>query len=270
MASKRTITLPAPADPLPQTETAQRFLDSAVASVRNTIEAMDTLREVRREKEGKGPGGQLADSDMDLLRMAIVFAGAGIDATLKQLVRDAIPDLAEVSPQVAAKFRDFVDRTLAPGGENAAGHRTLVNVLLSDAASPRAALLELYIGELVGNSLQSAEELDNICGAPGISDQALRKRIADAKGPRSGPAGKTRLRQLFEARNEIVHELDLQVPGEANQRRRRPRAIKETIDSVREGLETAQLIINEVSVLLTAPKTDQAGAPPRAGRRPKG
>mgnify|MGYP001627430969 CR=1 FL=1 len=254
MASKRTITLPAPAEALPQTETAQRFLDSACSSVQNTIDAMDTLREVRREKEGKGKGGQLADSDMDLLRMAIVFAGAGIDATLKQLARDAIPDLAEVNGQVSAKFRDFVDRTLAPGGENAAGHRTLVSILLSDAASPRAALLELYIGELVGNSLQSAEELDNICGALGISNAALRKRIAAAKGPRSGPAGKTKLRQLFEARNEIVHELDLQVPGEANQRRRRPRAIKETIDSVKEGLETAQLVINEVASILTTPR----------------
>jgi hypothetical protein len=34
-------------------------------------------------------------NEEDLLRAAIVFTGAGLDATLKQVIRDALPSLLE-------------------------------------------------------------------------------------------------------------------------------------------------------------------------------
>ena len=61
-------------------------------------------------------------------------------------------------------------------------------------------MIEDYIYELTGSSLQTAEEVDKVAGALGIDDAALRKRIVG-------------LKTLFVARNEISHELDLCFAG---------------------------------------------------------
>ncbi len=225
-----------------ETETAQRYLDAARASVDHALQSMRKLRDVRREEEGKGAAGRISDADMDLLRTAIVFAGAGLDATVKQLIRDALPSVARTSEEAESKFRDFVEQRIRRGGEGL-DHRMLVGVLASDAQSPRDALLELYVEELTGGSLQSIDEVDRVCGALGITDADLRKRVKDRNG---------KLRELFVARNEIVHELDLQGPDDPGNRSRRERRIKHTEDLVNEALAVGQDIINAVGKELSS------------------
>jgi hypothetical protein len=51
----------------------------------------------------------------DLLRAAIVFTGAKLDATLKQLIRDALPLLLERSKQSHDKFETFAGERLGTG-----------------------------------------------------------------------------------------------------------------------------------------------------------
>ncbi len=102
---------------------------------------------------------------------------------------------------------------------------------------PRGRLIEDYVYELTGSSLQSAEEVQKTAGALGVQDEALRKRI-------------TGLRTLFVARNEISHELDLQRPGQPGDRTRRSRRIQATKNLCQEGLEVGQLIINAVGGLI--------------------
>jgi hypothetical protein len=60
------------------------------------------------------------------------------------------------------------------------------------------------------------------------------------------------LRDLFVARNEISHELDLQRPEQPGDRTRRSRAIDHTKTLCQEGLEVGQLIINAVGALMRA------------------
>ena len=67
------------------TETAQRFLASAYDSVEELLTTLTMFREWRR-LEGQSLRGRLTRNEEDLLRAAILFAGAGLDATLKQLV----------------------------------------------------------------------------------------------------------------------------------------------------------------------------------------
>jgi hypothetical protein len=98
-------------------------------------------------------------------------------------------------------------------------------------------LIEDYIYDLTGSSLQSAEEVGRVAGALGINDAPLRRRIDD-------------LKNLFVARNEISHELDLQRPEQPGDRTRRTRPLRRTKDLCQEGLEVAQLMVNAVGGLL--------------------
>jgi hypothetical protein len=83
------------------------------------------------------------------------------------------------------------------------------------SADPRARLIEDYIYELTGASLQSAQQVQMVVGALGIDDADLRKRVNGLKA-------------LFAARNEVSHEPDLQRPEAPGDRTRRTRAIGHT------------------------------------------
>ena len=62
------------------------------------------------------------------------------------------------------------------------------------AENPRAQLIEDYVYELAGSSLQSADQVQLTAGALGIEDAELRQQIGD-------------LVALFTARNKVSHEL---------------------------------------------------------------
>jgi hypothetical protein len=216
----------------PGTDTAQRFLAGAYDSVNGVLESLDTLRAIR--KKGQGDiRGRMPESEADLLRAAVVFTGAGLDATLKQLIRDALPKLLESSTQAHDKFESFAAGRLGTG--EIADAKVIARYLTS--SDPRGRLIEDYVYDLTGSSLQSAEEVQLSAGALGIDGAPLRKRI-------------TNLRPLFVMRNEISHELDLQRPEKQGDRSRRTRSMPKTIEQCHEGLEVAQLIINAVGNLL--------------------
>lgn len=227
-----------PLDPLsasclvPETDTAQRFLASAYDAVDAVLENLEKVRELRRQETGD-VRGRLTANEEDLLRAAIVFTGAGLDATLKQLIRDTLPPLLESSQQAHEKFESFAADRLGTG--EIADTRMIARYLASP--NPRERLIEDYVYALTGSSLQSAEEVQKSAGALGIDDQSLRRRI-------------TGLKTLFVARNEISHELDLRRPERRGDRQRRTRAIGPTANLCHEGLEAAQLIVNAVGALL--------------------
>src|SRR6266540_4227381 len=97
-----------PASGAPGTETAQRYLASAFDSVEAVLENLAKIREIRKNESGTGDiRGRLPSNEEDLLRAAIVFTGAGMDASLKRLIRDTLPKLLEVSTQAHDKFEAF-------------------------------------------------------------------------------------------------------------------------------------------------------------------
>jgi hypothetical protein len=214
------------------TDTAQRFLFSAYDSVQAVFDNLDTVREVRRQQGGQ-IRGRLPANEEDMLRAAIVFTGAGLDATLKQLIRDTLPGLLECSDQAHDKFESFAADRLGTG--EIADSKVIARYLTS--ANPRERLIDDYIYDLTGSSLQSAQEVQKTAGALGLEDKELRKRINGLRG-------------LFVARNEISHELDLQRPEKQGDRARRTRSMGLTRDLCQEGLEVGQLIINAVGELL--------------------
>lgn len=174
-----------PATIEPGTETAQRFLASAYDSVEAVLENLAKVRELRRTQSGD-IRGRLPSNEEDLLRAAIVFAGAGLDAALKRLIRDTLPQLLDLNTQAHEKFEAFSADRIGTGG--IADTRRLARYLTS--ANPRQRLIEDYVYELTGSSLQSAEEVQRVAGSLGVEDTDLRKRISG-------------LTKLFVARNEI-------------------------------------------------------------------
>jgi len=217
----------------PGTDTAQRFLASAYDSVDAVLETLETLRDLRRQQAGGRIPGRLTSNEEDLLRAAIVFTGAGMDATLKQLIRDTLPGLLDVSDLSHDKFEAFAGQRLGTG--EIADTKMIARYLIS--ADPRRRLIEDYIYDLTGSSLQSAEEVGKVAGALGINDGALRKRIDG-------------LKDWFSARNEVSHELDLQRPEQPGDRTRRTRPMGTTKTLCQEGLEVTQLIVNAAGALL--------------------
>jgi hypothetical protein len=218
----------------PGTDTAQRFLASAYDSVEAVLENLATVRDLRKQETGD-IRGRLPANEEDLLRAAIVFTGAGLDAMLKQLIRDTLPSLLDTSAQAQEKFEGFAADELGTG--EIADTRAIARYVTS--ANPRERLIEDYIYTLTGSSLQSADEVQKAAGALGIDDNALRKRIGG-------------LKDVFVARNEISHELDLQRPERQGDRARRTRSINPTKSLCHEGLEVGQLIINAVGAMLRA------------------
>lgn len=225
-----------PAGGEPGTEIAQRLLASAYDSVNAVLDTLEIMR-LRGlqagEEELRALQGRLTHQEEDLLRAAIVFTGAGLDATLKQLILDTLPPLLNGSVQAQEEFEGFATDRLGTG--EIADTKMITRYLV--ASSPRAALISDYVNDLTGSSLQSVEEVQRVAGALGISDETLRNRI-------------TGLQDLFRARNEVTHELDLERPERVGDRTRRIRRLATTKRLCQEGLEVAQLIVNAVGTLL--------------------
>lgn len=224
---------------VPATEKAQRFLAGAFDAVNGVLTSLDTVCAARGRIRGR-----LTSSEEDLLRAAIVFAGAGLDATVKQLLRHALPVLLDSgSPQAAEKLETFA---LSRVGVDA-DPRHLARYLT--AGNPRTALIEDYVFALTGSSLQSSEEMSNAAGALGVNDKALRSDINALRAP------------FFQARNKVAHELDLSHPERPGDRSRAGRSTTETVAMCHEALAVTQRLINEVSALLDARAPDVAAPP---------
>jgi hypothetical protein len=197
--------------------------------VESVFDSIDILRRAR----GAGGRGRLTSSEEDLIRAAIVFTGAGMDATLKRLIRDSLERVLGRSTQAHEMFEGFAARQIATG--EVVDRKKVAKYLV--APSARFQLVEEYVYDLTGSSLQSADEVEKTARALGIEDRALLRRATD-------------LRPLFVARNEVAHELDLQELERPGDRTRRGRAIAPTATMCSDGLEVAQLMLNAVANLV--------------------
>lgn len=216
------------------TEKAQRFLASAHESVNAVFENLQVLRGADRAKTGRDPRGRLPHNQEDMLRVAIAFTGAGLDAALKQLVRDALPTVLDRSKEAHEQFRDFVERNLGDSSTSVSARKLSSYLARGDV---RGALIDNYVADLTGDSLQSSGQLFKTAKALGVADANLRK-------------SKERLDQFFKARNQIIHELDLQHTAKQGDSSRRPRTMKTTREDCSLVFETGQDFINAVVDLL--------------------
>jgi hypothetical protein len=166
--------------------------------------------ELVRHQRGR-PRGMTTDNEQDLLRSMLVMAGAGIDATVKQLVQDSVSHLIARDSKAQNSFEKFVARRLLASESNAAVNvKLLASVLTS--ATPQVRLIEEYIAHLTGGSLQSADSLFEVAAALGAEPNAI--------GLIPGE-----LKPIFDTRNKIIHELDVNLQARKRARNVRGQAL---------------------------------------------
>jgi hypothetical protein len=230
----------------PAAHVAQRFLATAYDSVEALADAYGFTSEVAKEDAvefGNEVALRTETEAENLLRAALVFSGAGVDATLKQLTRDALPRLLQVSEEAVDKLASFTERRLSSDLNRM---KALARYITSH--DPRSAVIDDYVRELTGPSLQSVDQVQTIVGALGIVDSHIRKEIRE-------------LQPLFEARNQIVHEFDLIAPRSNDARVRRERTLSVAIDLAVSGLDIVQRIINAVVEILGGEQTIDIPSP---------
>lgn len=186
-----------------QTKTAALILEHSVDSANSLWAAYDLAR-VNRGK----PRGITTDQEQDLLRAMVVAAASGLDACLKRLIRDCLPDLVKESGDVHDAFERFVARHLQ-SGEGIISAKLLAKTLAAGDAQRH--LIEQYVYDLTGDSLQSADQLMKTCSALGADPKAC---IGDV----------TEVRKIFAARNQMIHELDMNLDHPIRKRRVRTQA----------------------------------------------
>ncbi|MEU5154630.1 HEPN domain-containing protein [Glycomyces sp. NPDC021274] len=209
---------------------AQKFLTAAYDSVDSLIAT--TYPALRGQRTGTR--GALTDPEQDLFRAAVVFAGAGVDAVLKEAIRHCVSIRIENSETASEKYLDFIERYLKDGQDLAP--RKLAALLVSK--TPGEDLQAAYVEYLTGSSLQSKTQVVNVLSALGLdSEKELYKESQS-------------LNALFKARNEIAHEMDL-TPSSVRlprSRKKRSRTLPSYVEMCHAGLNYCQKVLNRLEV----------------------
>ena len=163
-----------------------------------------------------------------------------MDSMIKQLIRDALPRLARADETVREELEKFISRSIRGDpslAEPANAAKFLARVLTAD--SPQGQVIEEYIRELTGGSLQSASELN---------------RVTAALGVRAIELDQNALREIFDVRNKIIHELDIDLAGD--RRLRHDRGVNDMTRFTTTLITTAQRVLQAVHEKLVALPAD--------------
>ncbi len=211
-----------PSPPVSQTnKNAHTILCNAHAASSSFLHIFNVTQSNR---QAQGPP---ADEEQDLLRAMLVFASAGLDSMVKQLVIDALPLVINQNRGADEKFRDYVERRIRRSGE--IDYRLLANVLTSDR--PKDGLVENLVSELTSVSLQSTEQLLRVGASFDVPSNEICPDIQQ-------------LNRIFRVRNEIVHEMDVDLTQ--SNRNRRPREKEVMIDFTNEIFRVAKAFLEGV------------------------
>jgi len=204
-------------------------LKHAHDSASSMLKAFDLVR-----AERGSPVGMTTDEEQDLLRAMLVMAAAGLDAMVKQLIRDSLPKLVEIDSDVRKGLEKFVERRIRNGGEDTdvLGGRTFLARVLA-APEQQRQVIEEYIKELTGGSLQSPNDIMRTASALGVPKKSLGIDLQ-------------KLKRIFDIRNKIIHELDIDLKGERRKRNIRRRAdmmdyanaLLKTAENMRDAVDT--------------------------------
>jgi hypothetical protein len=184
------------------------------------------------------------DEEQDLLRAMLVMGAAGLDGMVKQLIRDALPALIDQDTGVHEGLVKFVERRVkAQQTHTLDGGASKFIARVLAAQSQQAQVIEDYICDLTGGSLQSAKELIHASLALGVDPE--RAGITEQD-----------LAPIFKIRNMIIHELDMNL--DAERRRRNLRAQDDMTGYVDRLLGVGKSLLEEVNQKVQEPSS----APP--------
>jgi len=207
------------------------ILTHAHESADALLGAYELVRTTRGASRGAG-----TDEEQDLLRAMLVMAAAGLDSMNKQLVRDALPLILQRNHQAQLSFEKFISRRISDdlrSTESGGVSKFLARAL--SKIEPQKQLIEDYITDLTWGSLQSVEALFQLSAALGLLPQDIGVQPPE-------------LKPIFETRNKIIHELDIDLTAARRNRfqRRQGTMIRDTNRLLSVGTD----ILNKVDALV--------------------
>lgn len=205
----------------PECQNGYLILCNAHDAASSFLGIFETVRKAREAK------GMPTDEEQDLLRAMLVFATAGLDSLVKQLIRDALPTVVNRDLGASQMFKQFIERRLKTSDGI---DRGFLAGILADA-EPRQRLLDELVSDLASGSLLSTEELLRAASFFNIPSKDI---CSDTK----------RLTEIFSARNQIVHEMDIDF-SQIN-RTRRPRAKDIMTDHTNEVFKISVAFVSHV------------------------
>ena len=184
---------------------------------------LQQFEDVRKYRKAKGTP---TDAEQDLLRAMLVFACAGLDSMVKQLIRDALPSVIEADDGAKTMFIKRTKKAIYK--DNVLNVELLLSSIMTDA--PRKVLQQDLLRDLTSGSLQSVDELLKAASFFNIPSKSITSKPIDVK-------------QVFVVRNQISHEMDIDFSP--NNRNRRPRARSKMIDHVNQIFSVAKAFLHE-------------------------
>ena len=203
------------------------ILSSTRATASSFLDIFQTTRSARRAR------GAPTDEEQDLLRAMLIFAASGLDSMIKQLIQDTLRIVINVDEGAAEMFRSHIERRMKKGEE--LDYKYLVSVIAHN--EPRSTMISDLIAFLCSSSLQSKDQLLRVAAFFNIPSAQLSTNFA-------------LLDQIFEARNQIAHEMDIDFSQA--RRNRRPRRQDQIISYVNEIFRLAAAFLRQVETKLNA------------------
>jgi len=188
-------------------------------------------------KKTRNPLGVPTHAEQDLLRAVLIFSCSGLDSLIKQIFKDAYPTLVKKHDKALLSLQRYAEKklvkTAAVEGETSFyDAKILASLLLND--SPKDGLIRLLIDDVVANSLQSHEEIMRVVNYLGADPIKLSIQPEEVRG-------------IFNARNRIIHEMDIDFDA---WKKRRQHKIPETQKRYRYILSLGVNILSEIDLLL--------------------
>ena len=206
---------------------------SEYSIILRTIAAVNSFYSVYRSGRTGAQGGPSTHAQQDLYRAMLIFACAGLDIFVKQLIKSKLPQLIEADQNAQIQFKDFVRRGIK---KNEKAVLDTIALALIDK-NPRDVFLKDYVESLTSDSLQSVEELRKVSEASGLETRTLFQKQSEDL-----------LKEAFRVRNQIIHEMDITVedgsPRNAGHRTRRQRKAKVMGKHTKAILDLAQKIFS--------------------------
>ena len=215
-------------DHYPADETRSTLCEDAHFILCNAHDAASSFLDIfQKVRVGRSAHGTPTDEEQDLLRAMLLFATAGLDSMVKQLVTDALPAVIGKDTGAAENFKQFVERRLE---KNDRLDRKFLADIIADP-DPRGRMLQILVKDLTSKSLQSSEQLLKTAAYFNIPSPNICKDIPG-------------LTAIFDSRNQIAHEMD--VDFAQTNRSRRPRARKTIFSSANTIFEVAAKFLENV------------------------
>jgi hypothetical protein len=183
----------------------------------------DTFEKTRKVRKATGTP---TDEEQDLLRAMLLFSSSGLDSMIKQLIQDTLPKLIEMD-EINSKFKAFIESRLS--SQAGINIKLLSEVLTSQ--NSREALKNELVQDLLSGSLQSKEQIYKVASFFNINEKELN-------------IDKQLIKDVFAARNYIVHEMD--VDFNQPNRTRRPRKKEDMKKYCNEIFKISNNILNVV------------------------